>query len=147
MRTSFDRYGKKRRPINWIRKQVYPKHWEVDPGENGLIFQVRARVFKKGALEYRITRNGEVITDWTGNKANNSFIWIDDPAPGEYLLEMRYRKQRHQVTSYPLHRKASLVPDLDIPHCYWDTVADPDRLPGSVIQTPPATEKNGRRAS
>lgn len=78
-----------------------PKHWEVDPGENGLIFQVRARIYKKGALEYRITRNGEVITDWTGNKANNSFIWIDDPAPGDYLLEMRYRKQRHQVTSYP----------------------------------------------
>ncbi len=78
-----------------------PKHWEVDPGENGLIFQVRARVYKKGTLEYRVTRNGEVITDWTDNKANNSFIWIDDPAPGEYLLEMRYRKQRHQVTSYP----------------------------------------------
>lgn len=78
-----------------------PKHWEVEPLENGLIFQVRARIIKKGTLEYRFTRNGRHYTDWTDNKDHYSYIWIDNPAPGEYLLEMRYRKQRHQVTSYP----------------------------------------------
>jgi hypothetical protein len=78
-----------------------PKHWEVDPLQNGLIFEVRARIYKKGVLEYRILRHGRPLVDWTGNKANNSYIWIDDPGPGDYVLEMRYRKQRHQVTSYP----------------------------------------------
>ncbi len=59
-----------------------PKHWEVEPLANGLIFQVQARVYKKGVLEYRITRHGRPLMDWTGNKANNSYIWIDDPGPG-----------------------------------------------------------------
>lgn len=83
------------------RPRSLPKHWEVEPVENGLIFQVRARIYKKGTLEYRITRNGRLLQDWTGNKANNSYIWIDNPGPGDYVLEMRYRKQRHEVSSYP----------------------------------------------
>lgn len=83
------------------RRRGVPKHWEVEPLENGLVFLVRARIYKKGTLEYRITRNGRLLQDWTGNKANNSYIWIDNPGPGDYILEMRYRKQRHQVTSYP----------------------------------------------
>ncbi|AXY73886.1 histidine kinase [Paraflavitalea soli] len=77
-----------------------PKHLEVASGQNGLIFQVGARIYKKGTLEYRVMRNGHVHTDWTGNKANNSYVWIDDPGPGNYTLEMRYRKQRHHVTSF-----------------------------------------------
>ena len=82
-----------------------PKRWMVEPGQNGLIFQVSARVYRKGTLEYRIMRNGRVMTDWTGNKANNSYIWLDDPGPGDYVLEMRYRKQRHNVNSYPFSVK------------------------------------------
>jgi hypothetical protein len=78
-----------------------PKHWMVGSGQNGLIFQVAARVYKKGTIEYRVTNNGRVVSDWTGNKANNSYIWLDNPGPGDYVLEMRYRKQRHNVTSYP----------------------------------------------
>jgi two-component system, LytTR family, sensor kinase len=78
-----------------------PKHWMIEPGQNGLIFQVAARVYKKGTVEYRVTSNGRVVADWTGNKANNSYIWLDNPGPGDYVLEMRYRKQRHNVTSYP----------------------------------------------
>ncbi len=78
-----------------------PKHWMIEPGQNGLIFQVAAKVYQKGTVEYRVTSNGRVVSDWTGNKANNSYIWLDNPGPGDYVLEMRYRKQRHNVTSYP----------------------------------------------
>lgn len=78
-----------------------PKHWMIEPGQNGLIFQVAAKVYQKGTVEYRVTSNGHVVSDWTGNKANNSYIWLDNPGPGDYVLEMRYRKQRHNVTSYP----------------------------------------------
>lgn len=77
-----------------------PRNWIVEPNPERLAFQVRAKVYRKGALEYRLMRNGKVETDWTGNKANNSYIWIDDPGPGDYVLEMRYRKQRHNVTAY-----------------------------------------------
>jgi anti-sigma regulatory factor (Ser/Thr protein kinase)/uncharacterized membrane protein len=77
-----------------------PQKWIVEPEQERLIFQGRAKVYKKGTMEYRVFRNGSLITDWTGNKANNSYIWLDNPGPGDYVLEMRYRKQRHNVTQY-----------------------------------------------
>jgi two-component system LytT family sensor kinase len=78
-----------------------PRHWIVAPNPDALAFQVSTRVYRKGALEYRLIRHGKLVTDWTGNKANNSYIWIDSPGPGDYVLEMRYRQQRHNVTAYP----------------------------------------------
>lgn len=77
-----------------------PRKWIVAPNPEALAFQVRAQVYRKGALEYRLLRNGQQVTDWTGNKANNGYIWIDSPGPGDYVLEMRYRQQRHNVTAY-----------------------------------------------
>lgn len=84
-----------------------PRKWIVEPEQERLIFQGRAKVYKKGTMEYRVFRNGGLLTDWTGNKNNNSYIWIDKPAPGDYVLELRYSKQRHNVSSYNFTVKAA----------------------------------------
>lgn len=81
--------------------RALPKGIMVAPNPEGLVFKVRAQIYKKEALEYRLIRNGKVETGWRSNKADNSYIWLENLDPGDYILEMRYRKQRHNVTSYP----------------------------------------------
>ena len=78
-----------------------PKHLVLPPGEDELLFFLRANIYRKEALEYRLLKNGRTSGPWRPNDVDNNFIWLRGLAPGDYVLEMRYAKQRHNVTAYP----------------------------------------------
>ncbi|MDF2188856.1 histidine kinase [Paraflavitalea sp. CAU 1676] len=84
-----------------------PNQWIVPPNESGLIFQLRAMVYKKNVFEYRLLRNGRTVINWTGNKAPNSYIWIEHPEPGDQVLEVRYKRLPDLVLAFPFRVQAA----------------------------------------
>lgn len=76
-------------------------------GEDELLVFLRASVYKKEALEYRLFLDGKERIAWRPNDMDNNFIWLRHLGPGDYVLEMRYTKQRHNVTTYPFRIEAA----------------------------------------
>lgn len=69
-------------------------------GEGELLIFLRAAVYKKEALEYRLLKNGKAETAWHANEMDNNLIWLRHLPSGEYTLELRYAKQRHNPIRY-----------------------------------------------
>jgi two-component system, LytTR family, sensor kinase len=82
-----------------------PQKLLLENDENSLIFFIKASIFSKKALEYRLLQDGEVQADWKVNDYDNNFIWLKNLSHGNYVLEMRLAMQRHNVTSYPFKIK------------------------------------------
>ena len=78
-----------------------PKKLKVAPSDNNLIFYLRADIIKKEQVEYALLKDKKVIRSWNINEFDNSFIWLKNLKPGEYLLKIRYSIQREHVTEYP----------------------------------------------
>ena len=78
-----------------------PKKLKLASTENNLIFYLRANINSKDQIEYEIIRDKKVFRSWNINEFDNSFIWLKNLLPGEYLLKMRYSIQRKNVTEYP----------------------------------------------
>lgn len=68
--------------------------------ENSIIFYLAQEVDKKEALEYQLVKDGKVLMQWKPNDYDNNFIWLKDLGPGKYILNLRFRKQRHNVSGY-----------------------------------------------
>jgi two-component system, LytTR family, sensor kinase len=77
-----------------------PKRLILPQGEKELLFFVSATIYRKEALEYQLKKNGRVFTPWQSNDIDNNFVWLRNLGPGDYVLEMRYSKQRHNLTTY-----------------------------------------------
>jgi two-component system, LytTR family, sensor kinase len=77
-----------------------PLHLILAPGEKELFFFLNAAVYKKEAIEYKLARDGRIISDWAPNTVDNAFIWLNNLSPGKYSISIRYRKQRHNTLLY-----------------------------------------------
>lgn len=84
-----------------------PTTWILPAGETGLVFQVRTRIYQPGVLEWRVLREGQALADWKGNVSVNRYVRVDSLSPGHYTLELRYRKNRGNVTTYPFTVEAA----------------------------------------
>lgn len=67
---------------------------------NNLIFVLNANILKKDQVQYELIRNNKVIRPWHDNEYDNSFIWLKDFSPGQYLIRMRYTVQPQHVAEY-----------------------------------------------
>jgi len=85
----------------WASGTPLPPARTLPPGETSLIFFCGADIYKKTALEYRLLKGHVVARNWGTNEHDNNAIWLRQLGPGDYLLQMRYRSQRHNVTEYP----------------------------------------------
>lgn len=81
-------------PGKTAKKPVFPS------SENTIIYLLSANVFKKEAVEYQLVKDEKVVREWGANDYDNNFIWLKDLSPGKYKLEIRYSKQRHNVSVY-----------------------------------------------
>jgi two-component system LytT family sensor kinase len=68
--------------------------------ENTIIYYLTADIFKKEAIEYELEKDGKVFREWKANDYDNNFIWLKDLSPGKYKLKLRYRAQRHNISTY-----------------------------------------------
>ncbi|MFN8303013.1 MAG: histidine kinase [Saprospiraceae bacterium] len=80
--------------------QSSPPQLVLPAGEDELLVFLRAAVYKKEALEYRLTRDGRLEAPWQPNDMDNNFIWLRHLKPGDYTLDIRYAKQRHNPIVY-----------------------------------------------
>lgn len=85
-----DKPSKTLQPVD---KLVFPST------ESTIIFYLTADIFKKEAIEYELKKDGDSFRHWGANDFDNNFIWLKDLPPGLYTLNLRYRAQRHNVTS------------------------------------------------
>lgn len=73
--------------------------------ESTIIFYLTQYVEYKKALEYQLIKNEKILTDWHSNEHDNNFIWLKDLGPGKYKLNLRFSKQRHNVSVYDFEIK------------------------------------------
>jgi two-component system, LytTR family, sensor kinase len=81
-------------------KTSLPKKLILEPREDNVIFFLDVNILEKNALEYRVIKDGDVLSDWQPNDFDNNFIWLKNLKHGEYRLQMRYAIQRHNITEY-----------------------------------------------
>lgn len=82
-----------------------PKKLVLPATENNVIFFLSVHILHKEDLEYELEKDGAIITGWRSNDFDNGFIWLQNLAPGDYVLKIRYAIQRHNVTTYPFRIK------------------------------------------
>lgn len=81
-------------PAKTPEKPVFPS------SENTIIYMLSEQVFKKEAVEYQLVKDEKVYREWGANDYDNNFIWLKDLSPGKYKLQIRYSKQRQNVSAY-----------------------------------------------
>ena len=93
-------------PENEIDTNTFlPKKLILDPNENNIIFYLKASIFSKTAIEYQVYKDNKILIDWQANEYDNNFIWLKNLEHGEYILKMRLKIQRHNITEYPFKIK------------------------------------------
>ena len=86
-------------------KNAIPEKLSLTPDEPNIIFSITADIYKKEALEYSLIKNGETFVSWKPNDFDNNFIWLQNLSYGNYVLQLRFAKQRHNVTQYAFEIK------------------------------------------
>jgi two-component system, LytTR family, sensor kinase len=96
-----------------------PKKLIVEPNEQDLIFLLNATIFPKQALEHKIIKDGEVMSDWQGFDNYDNFISLKNLSHGEYKLLMRFAIQRHNVLEYPFKIKPKWYQKSEFKSTLW----------------------------
>jgi len=81
-------------------KTGLPGNLDLSAGNNGLILLLNADIYHKEQVEYSLLRKDKTIVPWKVNDFDNNFIWLQDLAPGQYKLQIRYAVQRDHVKTY-----------------------------------------------
>lgn len=83
----------------------HPKKFIFEAGESNIIFYLNASIYAKEALEYLLIRNRKTVVNWKSNDYDNDFIWLHNLKSGDYTLQIRFSKQRHNASSYAFEIK------------------------------------------
>ena len=92
-------------PYEFDPTNLLPKKLVLSPGNNSLIFYLKADIKKSTQVEYQLLRDDEIYIDWKTNDFDQPFIWLKNMPPGQYRLHIRYPIQRLNVTTYPFEIK------------------------------------------
>jgi hypothetical protein len=83
-----------------IKKSTIDKKLVFPSSENSIIFYLSATIYKKEALEYQLIKDKKVYREWGPNDFDNNFILLKELPPGKYILKIRYRAQRQNISDY-----------------------------------------------
>lgn len=83
-----------------VKQPPIPKKLSFPSSENSIIFYFSADIYKKEAVEYQVIKNQKVYREWAPNEFDDNFIWLKELPPGKYILEIRFRAQRQNVSDY-----------------------------------------------
>ncbi|MCE6991968.1 sensor histidine kinase [Dyadobacter sp. CY323] len=78
----------------------FSSDFTVPSSNTNLVFKLEDGQFDKKQIQYELIRNERVYTAWRNNDYDNSFVWIKDCPPGDYVIKIRYSAQPHHVTEY-----------------------------------------------
>jgi two-component system, LytTR family, sensor kinase len=88
-----------------IKSGISPQHAVFPSTENTIIYFLSADINKKEEVEYQLMQNEKTMNEWKPNDYDNNFIWLKDLKPGKYQLQIRYSRQRHNVSVYDFEIK------------------------------------------
>ena len=100
-----NKWKQKYKPGEIDSSTMLPKELILQPGDDNLIFYLEGNIFRKEAIEYQLVKDEKVFNPWKPNDFDNNFIWLKNINPGDYQLQVRYRAQRHNITSYSFAMK------------------------------------------
>lgn len=83
-----------------VEQSSIPKKLTFPLSENSIIFYLTADVYKKEAVEYQLIKDQKVYREWAPNDFDNNFILLKELPPGKYMLEIRYRIQKQNISDY-----------------------------------------------
>jgi two-component system LytT family sensor kinase len=90
-----------KRPWDKTQTSSIPLKNPVFPStENSIIYYLSADIYNRNAVEYQLIKDGTVIQQWKPNDFDINFIWLKELSPGKYTLEIRYSRQRQNVSDY-----------------------------------------------
>ncbi|AUD07566.1 sensor histidine kinase [Spirosoma pollinicola] len=73
----------------------------VVPSTNtNIVFVLRGTIFYKEQIQYELIRNSSIYTPWRFNDYDNSFVWLKDFPPGNYVLKIRFSAQPQNIDEY-----------------------------------------------
>lgn len=67
--------------------------------ETSVLVEMYSAIYRRDALEYRLEHDNEKMNKWSPNKYDNNFVLLTDLEPGNYKLQLRYKRQRESVTT------------------------------------------------
>lgn len=88
-----------------VKSAISVKNPVFKSTENSIIYYIADNIFKKEAIEYQLLKDGKVLIGWKPNDYDNNFIWLKDLEPGKYKINLRFSKQRHNVSEYDFEIK------------------------------------------
>jgi two-component system, LytTR family, sensor kinase len=77
-----------------------PRELILNSPASSVTFYLKAKIFKKEAIEYQLIKDGKIYVDWKFNELDNNMIWLNNLPPGNYTLRFRYTGQRQNITDY-----------------------------------------------
>ena len=83
-----------------LKLSPIPKKLSFPFSQNSIIFYLSADIYKKEAVEYQLIKNQKIYREWAPNDFDNNFILLKELPPGKYILKIRYRAQRQNVSDY-----------------------------------------------
>ncbi len=76
-----------------------PKNIRFKEDEENIIFLIAANIYSANALEYSVSTNSKIVTDWKKNDYDNNFIWLHRLPPGKYKINLRYSSQPDNIST------------------------------------------------
>ncbi len=73
---------------------------KLTPADNNIIFELTADIYKRSAVEYQLEKDGKIIRPWGPNDYDQGYIWLKNLKHGQYILSIRYARQRHNVSTH-----------------------------------------------
>lgn len=83
-----------------IKASTLPPRIILQSGENAIVFNLKGEIYQKEALEYSLVKNEDTVVKWKANEYDNNFVWLKNLSHGNYILRIRYARQRHNVTDF-----------------------------------------------
>lgn len=81
------------------RQELIPEDIKLSSANTNLIFFLKADIYHRKQLQYKLIRNGDVVIPWKDNDYDNSFVWLKPNQPGKYQLNIRYAAQPQHITA------------------------------------------------
>ncbi len=99
-----DHFSDARQDMGWHRQYTSrlagdAARLQLAHNENNVLVQIQAKIYRKEALEYALYKENTEIRKWAANEQANSYILLQNLAPGNYRLLTRFTRQPESVST------------------------------------------------
>lgn len=71
---------------------------QLSTNEKNILIDLDATIYQREAVEYELQKDSKIMRPWDSNEYDNKYILLKDLSPGKYILRIRYKRQRENIT-------------------------------------------------